>query len=185
MTQHFSKDESLLNDLFKLAMPVQSNAAEKVKIMHLDHVLASKGKSWRNLHPCCYMSELGPSACRLLYQKLSVTPPFSLELHKRMIEVEIQQSRIDAKQIRKCYEMACDQFGLKNPGILITTMGVARFNIQLRATADLWMDYVKFELTHGSKPLITGIYSRASKTLDSAHSETFMQMYANLQTSIL
>jgi hypothetical protein len=75
------------------------------------------------------MSALGLGACRILYQKLSVTPPFSLELHKRMIEVEIQQSRIDAKQIRKCYEMACDQFGLKNPGIILTNIGFASFNI--------------------------------------------------------
>lgn len=52
MTKQFSKDESLLNDLFKLAMPVQSTAAEKVKIMHLNHVLASKGKNQRNVNSC-------------------------------------------------------------------------------------------------------------------------------------
>jgi hypothetical protein len=45
MTKQFSKDENLMNDLFKLCVPVQSSAGEKVKIMHLDHVFASKGES--------------------------------------------------------------------------------------------------------------------------------------------
>jgi len=43
MTEHFSKDEGLLDSLFKLALPVKSNATEKIQIMHLDHVFNTKG----------------------------------------------------------------------------------------------------------------------------------------------
>lgn len=105
-----------------------------------------------------------------------------------MIEVEIQQSRIDAEQTRKCYEFACDQFGLKNPGNFLTAyLGdfLQCYYFCAIIVSDIWMDYVKFELDHGTKTLVTGIYARASKTMESAHSEKFMQMYGDLQTSVL
>jgi len=49
---------------------------------------------------------------------MSITPPLSLQLHSRMIEIELQQAKVDAKQTRKCFELACNQFGSKDSGNL-------------------------------------------------------------------
>ncbi|XP_059484822.1 U3 small nucleolar RNA-associated protein 6 homolog isoform X2 [Neocloeon triangulifer] len=148
MTEHFADDESLLEKLFRKSSSGKSKSVSKIKIMHLNFIFERKGLL----------------ACRSLYSTLSIVPPFSIDLHKKMVEIELQQEKVDVKSARKCYELACDQFGGND--------------------SDIWMDFINFELKFGSKTLIAGLYMRASKTLAKSESEIFIQKYHALQNSM-
>ncbi|XP_065353949.1 U3 small nucleolar RNA-associated protein 6 homolog [Cloeon dipterum] len=148
MKEQFANEKDFLDKLFRKASATNSTSAEKIKIMHLNFVAAHQGLL----------------TCRSLYAKLSVSPPFSLELHRKMIELETGQPKVDVRSTRRCFEIACNQFGTKN--------------------ADHWMEYIDFEMKHGSKHLITQLYTRASKELEPAESEKFAVKYQTLQLSM-
>jgi hypothetical protein len=61
---------------------------------------------------------VGIVAARKMYESMSIQPPFCLELHARMAALESIQSNVNLKCVRRCHEMACDQFGKNNTGKL-------------------------------------------------------------------
>jgi hypothetical protein len=61
---------------------------------------------------------IGIVAARKMYESVSIQPPLCLELHTKMAALESVQSTVNLKRVRRCHEMACDQFGKNNTGKL-------------------------------------------------------------------
>ncbi|XP_046403619.1 U3 small nucleolar RNA-associated protein 6 homolog isoform X2 [Ischnura elegans] len=106
----------------------------------------------------------GIAAARKVYDQISVQPPLCLEMHTKMAYLEGLQPVVNLKHARKCFELACDQFGKSN--------------------TDVWMEYVKFEMHKGSPENITAIYWRAKKTLDSLQGDIFVSEFSLLKTGM-
>ncbi|KAG8230908.1 hypothetical protein J437_LFUL002940 [Ladona fulva] len=106
----------------------------------------------------------GIIAARKVYDQISVLAPLCLELHTKMAHLETIQPKVIEKHVRKCYELACDQFGKSN--------------------ADIWLDYIKFEMWKGSPENITTIYSRAVKMLDNLLGDIFTSEFSLLKTGM-
>ena len=52
---------------------------------------------------------------REVYQKYSTLPPFCLEFHNKMLEVELDQG--EGGLVRTVLQRRCDQFGGREPGV--------------------------------------------------------------------
>ena len=63
-----------------------------------------------------FLFGIGIVEARKMYELLSIRPPLCLELHTKMAALESIQPDISVKRVRRCYEMACDQFGRSNTG---------------------------------------------------------------------
>jgi hypothetical protein len=61
---------------------------------------------------------IGIIPARRVYDEISIIPPHCLEIHTKMAELESLQPEQNVKQTRKCYELACDQFGKTNAGMI-------------------------------------------------------------------
>jgi hypothetical protein len=61
---------------------------------------------------------IGIVAARKIYESMSFQPPLCLGLHTKMAALESIQSNVNLKHVRRCHEMACDQFGKNNTGKL-------------------------------------------------------------------
>ncbi|KAJ1529821.1 hypothetical protein ONE63_006562 [Megalurothrips usitatus] len=99
---------------------------------------------------------------RATYDKLSLQPPLSLDLHTKMAFLESMQTTAVMKQVRKCHENACIQFGKDN--------------------ADVWMDYVKFEMKRGDPKNISNIYLRAVRQLQPIQADIFIHEFSLVKT---
>lgn len=80
-------------------------------LSHWIHVLSS-------IQCICFLFWIGIVAARKVYESLSIRPPLCLELHTKMAALESVQPDISLKHVRRCYEMACNQFGSNNSGKL-------------------------------------------------------------------
>ncbi|XP_073998199.1 U3 small nucleolar RNA-associated protein 6 homolog isoform X2 [Rhodnius prolixus] len=87
----------------------------------------------------------GIVAARKVYSSLANMPPYCLEMHFKMAQLEDVQPQLSLKNIRKCHIFTTQQFGQTN--------------------TDVWMAYVKFEQKHGEPKNVSEIYSRAIKVL--------------------
>ncbi|KAK2704984.1 U3 small nucleolar RNA-associated protein 6 homolog [Artemia franciscana] len=100
---------------------------------------------------------------RELYRKLAIQPPFSLELHEKMILLENKTADKDMiVNVRYGYDCACDQFGKGNPNI--------------------WMSYVRFERVSGDPMKIPAIYKRAQQALEGDVATHFQNEFVLLST---
>ena len=63
-----------------------------------------------------FLFGIGIVEARKMYELSSIRPPLCLELHTKMAALESIQPDISLKRVRRCYEMACDQFGNSNTG---------------------------------------------------------------------
>lgn len=57
------------------------------------------------------------SLVRDVFSNMSRTPPYDVNLFKKMIELEMSQSPIDVKRIRELFTMACLYFGSAHEGM--------------------------------------------------------------------
>ncbi|KAL1129254.1 hypothetical protein AAG570_013783 [Ranatra chinensis] len=87
----------------------------------------------------------GIVAARKQYMVYSQLPPFCLEVHTKMLELEDMQPSPNLKHMRKCHQNTTMQFGAYN--------------------TDVWMAYVRFEQNLGDKGNVTDIYSKAIRSL--------------------
>jgi hypothetical protein len=65
-----------------------------------------------------WINVTGIVAARKVYESMSIQPPLCLELHTKMAALESVHPDMNPKHVRKCYEMACSQFGRTNVGEL-------------------------------------------------------------------
>ncbi|XP_063228189.1 U3 small nucleolar RNA-associated protein 6 homolog [Bacillus rossius redtenbacheri] len=106
----------------------------------------------------------GIIAGRKTYKSICMQPPFSLELHLKMVSFECFQPEVKLDQVRKCFNTACEQFGKTN--------------------TDVWLQYVKFEHEHGEEKCVSELYWRAVKTLEPSHTDTFISEFNFLRTGL-
>ncbi|KAG8230907.1 hypothetical protein J437_LFUL002939 [Ladona fulva] len=102
----------------------------------------------------------GINAARKAYDQIYSLPPLCLELHTMMAKLEGMQPKVNVKQARKCYEIACEQFG--------------------KFSTDVWLEYVKFELLKGSRENATPLYKRAVDSLDNVQANIFMSEFLKM-----
>ncbi|XP_008559011.1 U3 small nucleolar RNA-associated protein 6 homolog [Microplitis demolitor] len=105
----------------------------------------------------------GIQIARHTYNELSVKPPFCLELHKEMADIELIQPDICKQNARRPHEMATSQFGKTN--------------------TEVWINFIEFEIKFGDPSKVTDIHRRAVRTLETTHVDKFISAYNIIQTN--
>lgn len=100
----------------------------------------------------------GISLARSVYKSMAISPPFSLELHEAMIDLE-NSKILEMKNIKYIHELSTQQYGKSNP--------------------DVWVRYVEFLLKYDPKNC-TLLYNRACSTLKSESVKMFINKYTEL-----
>ncbi|XP_052051575.1 U3 small nucleolar RNA-associated protein 6 homolog [Apodemus sylvaticus] len=102
----------------------------------------------------------GYKKARAVFKSLQESRPFSVEFFRKMMQFEKEQESCKMANLREYYERALREFG--------------------SADSDLWMDYIKEELSHPlGRPENCGqIYWRATKMLQGQSAELFIAKHA-------
>lgn len=128
--------------VFQAALQTKPTIIQEIKVIYLEWLVLTK-----NIQ-----------AARKIYDDLCLQPPFSLEMHRKMIELELMQPEVSLKHVRKCNEMSVLQFGKNNTNV--------------------WINYISFEMKHGD-PLNTGkLHERAVKTLEPVLTDSFISEFS-------
>lgn len=94
------------------------------------------------------------------YEKIANYTPYCLELHKKMIYLEMgKPGTVAVNLIRNIHKLACQQFG--------------------QSRTDVWLDFIRFELSNKAEN-ISDIYNQAKTTLNPSLTDTFMSEFALL-----
>ncbi|XP_017885993.1 U3 small nucleolar RNA-associated protein 6 homolog [Ceratina calcarata] len=133
--------------VFQAAMQAHPNIAQEIKPTYIEWLVLTK-----NIQ-----------TARKVYDNICLQPPFSLELHRKMIELELVQPEISAKHVRKCNEMSILQFGKNNTSV--------------------WMEFIKFEMKHGDPIKVGELHRRAVQMLESELVDSFLSEYSLLKVS--
>lgn len=100
----------------------------------------------------------GIGEARNQYADMVKIPPFELNLHKKMMELEGQQKVINYKQLKNCHEITIQQFGKNDP--------------------EIWMDFIKFEMNNGHPECCGPLYTRACSSLARECVDKFIVMHS-------
>ncbi|XP_055641974.1 U3 small nucleolar RNA-associated protein 6 homolog [Toxorhynchites rutilus septentrionalis] len=103
------------------------------------------------------------NSARKAYQELQKACAPCLDLHKKMAELESIQPQPDISHWRICHENATQYFG--------TT------------SVEVWIDYIKFELSNGSPKNMQSLYERAKARLDADLVGEFVTGYELLRVN--
>ncbi|XP_043477850.1 U3 small nucleolar RNA-associated protein 6 homolog [Leptopilina heterotoma] len=142
-----AKNPEKIQEFFQAALLGPQNVAKDMKPLYLEWAVLTKNIT----------------ETRKIYNSITQQPPFSYELHKKMIEIENMQSKISLQYTRNAYELAIMQFG-KN-------------------RTDLWLDYTIFEMKHGDPLKAAEIHARAVKTLYAKLTDKFIADYTLLKAN--
>ncbi|XP_034190619.1 U3 small nucleolar RNA-associated protein 6 homolog [Osmia lignaria lignaria] len=135
------------DEIFQAALQGHSNVAQELKPVYLEWLVLSKSIQ----------------STRKVYDSLCLQPPFCLELHKKMIELELMQPNILLKNIRKCHEMSTLQFGKNDTSV--------------------WINYITFEMKHGDPKKVGEIHVRAVKSLEASLTDSFIAEYSLIKAN--
>ncbi|XP_033211586.1 U3 small nucleolar RNA-associated protein 6 homolog [Belonocnema kinseyi] len=142
-----AKNPEKTEQVFQSALYAPQNIAQEMKIAYLEWAVENKD-----------IDEI-----RKIYKNMYLLPPFSLEFHKKMIEIEMMQPEIVLKKVRECFEIGILQLGSTD--------------------VKFWMDFVKFEFKHGDCIQAPKIYSRAVNALTPTLADQFIAEYSILKTN--
>lgn len=134
-------------EIFQAALQGHSSIAQELKPTYMEWLVLTKSIQ----------------AARKIYDSLCLQPPFCLELHKKMIELELMQPNILLKNVRKCYEMSTLQFGRNNTSV--------------------WINYITFEMKHGDPKKVGELHVRAVKSLEPALTDSFIAEYSLIKAN--
>ncbi|XP_078040892.1 U3 small nucleolar RNA-associated protein 6 homolog isoform X2 [Augochlora pura] len=137
-----AKNPERTEEVFQAALLGHANVAQEIKPTYIEWLVLTK-----NIQ-----------AARKVYDDLCLQPPFSLEMHKKMTELELMQPEISLKRFRKCHDMSTLQFGKNNTSV--------------------WIDYIKFEMKHGDPTKVGDLHRRAVKTLEPGLTDSFISEYS-------
>ncbi|XP_033211584.1 U3 small nucleolar RNA-associated protein 6 homolog [Belonocnema kinseyi] len=140
-----AKNPEKTEEFFQTAILGPPHVAKDMKTTYLEWAVLSK-----NIHET-----------RDIYSRISLQPPYCIELHKKMIEIEIMQPETNVGKVRECFEIAILQFGGTN--------------------MDVWMDFVNFETNHGDPVESAKIHTRAVKALIAPLVDKFISEYSLLK----
>lgn len=141
-----TKRSSKVEELFKKAMNESAAISSPLKPLYLEWLVLTHG--------------IG--AARKVYASLCEVPPACVEMHTKMAALEAVQPTLSLKNARRCYLMACLQFGYQS--------------------VDVWMDYVKFEQNYGDASKAKDIYWQALKSLEPSQVDTFISEFSLVKT---
>ncbi|PSN39843.1 hypothetical protein C0J52_19058 [Blattella germanica] len=147
MLQYYhTKDMNKVEQIFQEGIIQGPQISVALKPMYIEWVVLVKGIQ----------------VARKLYEKLSIQPPLCLELHSKMASLECMQPEMNIKQVRRCFEVACQQNG--------------------HNVTDVWMDYIRFERTLGNPEKESQIYIRGTRALDPTLLDSFENEYSLMKT---
>ncbi|CAK9829319.1 U3 small nucleolar RNA-associated protein 6 homolog [Anthophora retusa] len=133
--------------IFQAALQAHLSVAQEIKPTYIEWLVLTKSIQ----------------AARNVYDDICLQPPFSLELHRKMMELELMQPEVSLKHIRKCNEMSTLQFGKNNTGV--------------------WIHYITFEMKYGDPKKVGDIHRRAVKTLEPALTDSFISEYSLIKAN--
>ncbi|XP_054012932.1 U3 small nucleolar RNA-associated protein 6 homolog [Hylaeus anthracinus] len=142
-----AKSPEKTEEIFQGAVQGHPNIAQEIKPTYIEWLVLTKSIQ----------------AARKVYDSLCLQPPFSIELHKKMSELELMQPEISLKHARKCHEMSTLQFGRDN--------------------ASVWIDYVTFETKYGEPKKVGELHRRAVKTLEPGLTDSFISEYSLIKAN--
>lgn len=142
-----AKSSEKTEEIFQAAVHGHPNIAREIKPTYIEWLVLTKSIQ----------------AARKIYDSLCLQPPFSIELHKKMIELELMQPEISLKHTRKCYEMSMLQFGRNNTNV--------------------WIDYITFEMKYGDPKKVGELHRRAVKTLEPELTDSFISEYSLIKAN--
>ncbi|XP_076248353.1 U3 small nucleolar RNA-associated protein 6 homolog [Calliopsis andreniformis] len=142
-----AKSPEKTEEVFQAALQGHPNVGQQIRPTYIEWLVLTKGIQ----------------AARKSYDSFCLQPPFSLDLHKKMMELELIQPEISLKNIRRCHEMAALQFGKNN-----TTV---------------WIDHIIFEMKHGDPKKVGDIHRRAVKTLEAGLTDSFISQYSLIKAN--
>jgi hypothetical protein len=106
----------------------------------------------------------GLEAARYFYDAEVYSPPFGMDLHLKMIELERVEGgkkarakggkKVMTKRVRRTFEAATDQCGKDDVGV--------------------WLDFVAFECEHGKAGDVESVKNRAGSVLERKAAEKFV-----------
>ncbi|XP_076230226.1 U3 small nucleolar RNA-associated protein 6 homolog isoform X2 [Nomia melanderi] len=143
-----AKNPERTEEIFQAALQGHPNVAQEIKPTYIEWLVLTKSIQ----------------TARKAYDNLCLQPPFSIEMHKKMMELEFMQPEMSLKHLRKCNEMSTLQFGKSN--------------------ASVWIDYIKFEMKHGDPKKVGDIHRRAVKTLNPELTEPFISEYSLMKANL-
>lgn len=100
----------------------------------------------------------GLKLAREAYEDFIKTPPTQIDLHKIMIDIEMEQEKPNLKYVRKCYECLVQHHGKEN--------------------VEIWLDYIKFEAQNGNAQAIPQVHRRAIAILKQELVDDFIKTQA-------
>ncbi|XP_043248218.1 U3 small nucleolar RNA-associated protein 6 homolog [Colletes gigas] len=142
-----AKSPEKTQEIFQEVIQGYPNIAQEIKPTYIEWLVLTKSIQ----------------AARKIYDDLCLQPPFSIELHKKMTELELMQPEISLKRTRRCHEMSTLQFG--------------------RSNTSVWIDYVSFEMKHGDPKKVGELHRRAVKTLEPELTDSFISEYSLIKAN--
>ncbi|XP_033333079.2 U3 small nucleolar RNA-associated protein 6 homolog isoform X1 [Megalopta genalis] len=137
-----AKSPERTEEVFQAALRGHPSVAQEIKPTYLEWLVLTKSIQ----------------AARKVYDELCLQPPFSIEMHKKMAELELMQPEMSLKCFRKCHDMTTLQFGKNNTNV--------------------WIDYIKFEMKYGDPAKVGDLHRRAVKTLEPGLTDSFISEYS-------
>ncbi|KZC08369.1 PREDICTED: U3 small nucleolar RNA-associated protein 6 homolog [Dufourea novaeangliae] len=142
-----AKSPEKTEEIFQAALQGHPNIAQEIKPTYIEWLVLTKSIQ----------------AARKVYNNLCLQPPFSIEFHRKMTELELMQPELSLKYIRKCQEMSTLQFG--------------------KTSTSIWIDYIKFEMKHGDPKKVGDLHRRAVKTLEPGLTDSFISEYSLIKAN--
>lgn len=99
----------------------------------------------------------GIAAARQEYNKLSLSVPSSLALHRQMAHIESVQNPVNVHSWRRCHELSTQFFGKEN--------------------IPVWIEFIRFERVNGDAKRVSALYQRAMNVLDKSLTGDFITEY--------
>lgn len=112
--------------LWKLVYGEALSAGDEKATATLDRAASAAGRpavvaALREMRlDAAYKSTGGIEAARKYYDGEVYQPPFSRDLHTKMLELERLESKVNPKRVRRIFEAASDQFGKTDIGERVT-----------------------------------------------------------------
>uniref|UniRef100_A0A158N7M6 Uncharacterized protein n=1 Tax=Anopheles darlingi TaxID=43151 RepID=A0A158N7M6_ANODA len=107
----------------------------------------------------------GITEVRKEYNRLVKNFTTTLDLHQKMASLEAAETQPNVTEWRKCLEQATHFYG--------------------KTTAIVWLDYIRFEIEHGSPRKMQTLYERAKGMLDEETFGVFLPEYELLKNPLL
>ncbi|OXU21679.1 hypothetical protein TSAR_004042 [Trichomalopsis sarcophagae] len=142
-----AKNPENLETFFQQALKCEAAISNHIKPIYIEWIVLTKDII----------------VARRAYDTLCLHPPPCLELHKKMVALELLQPEFSLRNARKPHEMMILQFG--------------------KESTDVWVEFITFELKHGEPSRVGTLYNRAITTLKPSMADNFITEYSLIKAN--